>query len=117
MPATTVPDQPATVVRQGSIPHGTSILAQGAVIPTVNGGPKIQPVDSTPFNDKGPITSSTYLAPFAAATLPPGFQPPFLKNPNLALEEAILGQNIVKTDVLLVSTKTSAGRPLPAVGC
>ena len=109
VPATTVPGLPATVVRQGSIPHGTSILAQGAVIPTVNGGPKIQPVDSTPFNDKGPITNPTYLAPFSQATLPPGFLPPFLKNPNLALEEAILGQNIVKTDVLLVSTKTSAG--------
>ena len=107
VPSTTVP-QPATVVRQGSIPHGTSILAQGAVIPTVNGGPKIQAVDSTPFDDKGRITSATYLAPFGAATLPPGFLPPFLKNPNLALEDAILGQNIVKTEVLLISTKTSS---------
>jgi len=109
VPATTVPDQPATVVRQGSIPHGTSILAQGAVIPTVDGGPRIQAVDSTPFDDKGPITSPTYLAPFSSATFPPGFRPPFLKNPNLALEDAILGQNIVKTVVLSISTKTSAG--------
>ncbi len=109
VPATTVPAQPATVVRQGSIPHGTSVLAQGAVIPTVNGGPKIQAVDSTPFNAMGPITNPTYLAPFSEATLPPGFRPPFLKNPNLALEDAILGQNIVKTEVLLISTKTSGG--------
>ena len=29
VPATKVPEQPATVVRQGSIPHGTSILAAG----------------------------------------------------------------------------------------
>jgi hypothetical protein len=107
VPATTVPAQPATVVRQGSIPHGTSVLAQGAVIPLINGGPQIQAVDSTPFNATGPITNPTYLAPFSEATLPPGFRPPFLKNPNLALEDAILGQNIVKTQVLLVSTKTS----------
>jgi len=116
VPATTVPTQPETVVRQGSIPHGTSILAQGAVIPTVQGGPQIHAVDSTPFNDKGPITSATYLAPFGSATLPPGFLPPFLKNPNLALEDAILGQNIVKTEVLLISTKTSGDPSLKGPG-
>jgi hypothetical protein len=107
VPATTVPEQPETVVRQGSIPHGTSILAQGAVIQPVSGGPQIHAVDSTPFDDKGPITDPTYLAPFNSATLPPGFRPPFLKNPNLALEDAILGQTIVKTVVLSISTKTS----------
>ena len=58
VPATTVPDLPATVVRQGSIPHGTSILVQGAIIPAANGPPTIHAVDSTPFNDKGPITSA-----------------------------------------------------------
>ena len=39
--------------------------------------------------------------------MPPGIRPPFLKNPNLFLGDAILGQNIVKTEVLIISTKTS----------
>jgi hypothetical protein len=105
VPKTTVPDLPATIVRQGSIPHGTSIMALGTIIPTVNGGPKINPVDSTPVrNPAGAPLSAAYLTPFADPTLPPGFKPPYLKNPNLALEEAILGQNIVKTEVLSVST-------------
>jgi len=105
VPESTVPKQPATVVRQGSIPHGTSVLAQGGVIPTQNGGPTIQAVDSTPFNNNGPIVDAKYLAPFDQATLPPGFTPAFLKNPNLALTRAIVGQNIVSTDVLRISTK------------
>ena len=65
VPSTTVPEQPATVVRQGSIPHGTSILAQGSVIPTVNGGPRIQAVDSTPFNAMGPIPTQHIWHPSA----------------------------------------------------
>jgi hypothetical protein len=107
VPGSTVPSQPPTVVRQGSIPHGTSVLAQGAVIPTVNGGPLIHAVDSTPFNAAGPITNPVYLAPFSDPPLPPGFRPPFLKNPNLALQDAIIGQTIARTEVLSVSTKVS----------
>jgi hypothetical protein len=107
VPGSTVPSQPPTVVRQGSIPHGTSVLAQGAVIPTVIGGPVFQAVDSTPFTAAGPITNPVYLAPFSDPPLPPGFRPPFLKNPNLALQDAIIGQTIARTEVLSVSTKPS----------
>jgi hypothetical protein len=107
VPKTTVPAQPPTVVRQGSIPHGTSVLAQGAVIPTVTGGPRIEAVDSTPFTAAGPIADSAYLAPFSDPPLPPRFKPAFVKNPNLALQEDILGQTIVQTEVLSISTKQS----------
>jgi hypothetical protein len=72
------------------------------------GGPRIQAVDSAQFNANGPITDPKYLAPFNEATLAPGFRQPFLKNPNLAIADAILGQNIVKTEVLLISTKTTS---------
>jgi hypothetical protein len=105
-----VPPQPFTVVRQGSIPHGTSILAQGAVIPTVQGGPLIQPVDSTPFTDAGPITNAGYLTPFTSAILPPGVPLSYVKNPNQALVDAIAGQTIISTEVLDVSTVTNAAR-------
>lgn len=105
VPETEVPKQGATVVRMGSIPHGTSVMAQGKHIPVVNGGPKFAVASTTPFTGAGPIKDPVYLAPFDAAVLPPGFRPPFLQNPNLALETAIVGQTITKTVVLSVSTK------------
>src|SRR5262249_37307040 len=40
----------------------------------------------------------------AAAALPPGFPPHFLNNPNLALHADIVGQNIIETTVLEIST-------------
>ena len=105
VPETTEPKLGATVVRQGSIPHGTSIMAQGNVLPTFNGGPQIQAVDSTPFTDAGPITNAGYLEPFLnPQPLPPGATPDFVKNPNLALLAAIASQKIVETVVLSVST-------------
>jgi hypothetical protein len=111
VPATKVPNNPKeTVVRQATIPHGDSLLAQGDVIPEVQGGPIIQAVDSTPTkNPPGPPLGAAYLEPFQNPALPPGFKPPFIKNPNLALEEAILGQTIKKTVVLSVSTTNSGG--------
>ncbi len=44
----------ASVVRQGTIPHGDSFSAQGNFFP-VNGGPALKPMDSTPIkNPAGP---------------------------------------------------------------
>ena len=67
-----MPKQGPTVVRQGSIPHGTSIMAQGNVIPTIHGGPYIQAVDSTPFNampvrSQTPATWTHFSTPAASA--------------------------------------------------
>ena len=105
VPETVVPKQGPTVVRQGSIPHGTSIMAQGDVIPTIHGGPSIQAVDSTPFNASGPLTNPGYLDPFLnPQPLPPGFKQTYIKNPNQALQDAIASQTIVETVVLSVST-------------
>jgi hypothetical protein len=114
-PTTTPPNAKATVVRQASIPHGTSVLAEGDVIPTVVGGPKIQSADSTPTrNPPGPPLGAGYLAPFNNPNLPPGFKPPFIKNPNLALQETIdkqasLGDKIIYTEVLAVSATPDGG--------
>ncbi len=109
VPSTTDPVQPATVVRQGTIPHGDSLLAQGHAL-TVAGGPVIAAVDSTPTkNSPGPPLTPGYLDPFANPPLPPGFKPPFVKNPNFALQEAILGQDITSTVVLIISTTPSGG--------
>jgi hypothetical protein len=83
-------------LRQGSIPHGTSILAQGIVIPTVKGQiAKIEDADPTPFIDKGPVKSPEYLAPFTKVALPTGAKPEYLKNPNQALKDPVANQVIL----------------------
>lgn len=106
VPATTVlPVQPATIVRLGTIPHGDSLLAQGNSL-SVAGGPLIGAVDSTPT---GPGILPGYLDPFLNPPLPPGFKLPFVKNPNLALQEAIQGQEVSNTVVLIISTSPSGG--------
>src|SRR3954447_8946798 len=48
VPLTTAPAEGVTLVRMASIPHGTTINAQGTSF-TVAGGPRIDPVDITPF--------------------------------------------------------------------
>ena len=49
IPPTTDPQEPATVARLASIPHGTTILVQGTAT-TAAGGPSIQAVSLTPFS-------------------------------------------------------------------
>ena len=48
VPPTTDPNEPATVARLASIPHGTTILLQGTAT-TAAGGPSIPDVSLTPF--------------------------------------------------------------------
>ena len=48
VPATTNPPEGVTVVRMASIPHGTTIEAQGT-FSVINGPPVIPPIDITPF--------------------------------------------------------------------
>jgi hypothetical protein len=117
VPATTVPTGGTTVVRQGTIPHGNSLLAIGTAL-TVPSGPLINPVDSTPTKAPPipPPLGPGYLAPFKNPPLPPGFKLPFVKNLNLALTEAILGQNITQTVVLPISTAAPAAGPATQVG-
>ena len=121
VPATVKPVQPTTVVRMGSIPHGTNILAQGFSVTAP--APLIAAVSTTPLkkNAAGVFVpfplNDPYLEPFQTVTLPPGFHPSFLQNPNLSLINDISGQNIVETTVLIISTaasKDTAGNAIQA---
>ena len=61
VPATSDPNEPATVVRMGSIPHGTVILAQGTA-EVHNGGPQHIPTttssrSSFPASPRPTVTS------------------------------------------------------------
>jgi hypothetical protein len=121
IPATTAPDPVAAeaYVRQATIPHGDSILAQSSFFTTVNGGPQIAPVDSTPFTGNipdlnsspaNPVTNANYLRPYRETPLPTECLPAGLdavqtiKNPALVLQAAITGQNITETAVIQIST-------------
>ena len=117
VPATTVPQEGATIVRMASIPHGTTIEAQGTSF-TVAGGPRIDPVDITPF----PIGSSgppPFKFPSQTAAQTDTFRLPqdltsfiaggtitqdILDNPNLILKNRAAAQNITSTTVNKIST-------------
>jgi|tagenome__1003787_1003787.scaffolds.fasta_scaffold20898996_2 hypothetical protein len=116
VPPTTVPAEGATLVRMGSIPHGTTIEAQGTSS-TVAGAPVIEPVDITPFptgnpgapitfpsqdvNDPGTFRVPQDLAKFVAdGTITQAI----LGNPNLILKNRADAQNITSTTVIAVNT-------------
>jgi hypothetical protein len=116
-PATSNPDEPATVVRMASIPHGTVILAQGQG-QVVNGGPQIDDNNILPFGIGGtPPANSAFNQ--VAQTFPelnlsqttqfrfksPGVTQEMVKNPNSVIQKAIQGQSITRTVVLSISTR------------
>ena len=120
VPATTVPGEVSTVARMASIPHGTTVEAQGTFF-TVAGGPRIDPVDMTPFTTVVPPAKPTLikfpsqtadnketprlpqdLTSFIAANT---ITQAMLDDPNTVLRNAIAGQNIVSTTVITISTK------------
>lgn len=123
IPITTDPAVPETYVRQATIPHGDSLLAQSTFFTTVNSGPDIQPVDSTPFtgavpglnaSSTTPITNPNYLKPFLTdplpANLPTGLTAAAtITNPALVLLAQIKGQSISKTVVIQISTAPPGG--------
>jgi hypothetical protein len=117
VPLTTVPQEVATIARMASIPHGTTIEAQGTSV-TVAGGPQIDPVDITPF----PIGSSgppPFKFPSQTAAQTDTFRLPqnltafiaagtitqdILDNPNIILKNRAAAQNITSTTVNKIST-------------
>jgi hypothetical protein len=120
LPAGTDPQVNVSVARLGSIPHGDSLLAQGSFF-TVQGGPQFDtpPADPTPFtivdgkrvND----TSEAYLQLLKNAVPPAGISSDVIMNPNNLLKEAIVGQNIIETIVILLDANPIDGVCNPGV--
>lgn len=106
------PQEGPSIARLGSIPHGDSLLAQGRSF-TIKGGPQIAPVDSTPFEvvngKRSNDTSTAYLALLNNATPPPNIPKEAIMNPNLILQNAIKGQNIIETIVILLDANPIDG--------
>jgi LysM repeat protein len=114
VPQTEHPQEVPTVVRMASIPHGTTVLAQGLAF-TSSEGPNITDVNITPFE----IGNPAKLVPFPESNLstpsefrtPPaglvGIDQAIVNNPNLVLKRALEGKTIKNTVVLDVSSDQS----------
>jgi hypothetical protein len=121
VPPSTDPAQPGNVyVRQSTIPHGDSLIAQSSFAGQVV-TPDIQPVNSLPFTDAvipplngNPVSvisnDKGYLNQYLNGLLPPV---PFLsglnaanviKDPTILLRDTIKNQTIISTTVLAIST-------------
>jgi len=116
VPPTTVPAEGATLVRMASIPHGTTIEAQGTWSTTA-GPPVFEPVDITPFQIGNP--GSPVRFPSQTVTDADTFRIPqdlakfiadgtitqaVLDNPNLILKNRADAQNITSTTVITITT-------------
>jgi hypothetical protein len=124
VPATkTDPVLADSLVRMASIPHGTTINAQGlAPATTFAGPPKFPTVNITPFViNSNPPTLITFASQTASNTDTPrlpqdltkfiaegSITQAILDNPNTILSNAIAGQTITQTIVFTVSTTPTA---------
>jgi len=121
VPATTIPDEGLSVVRMASIPHGTTIEAQGTFTPPIAGKPQFDAVDITPNFVNGPafrfpsqnvLDEKTERIPqdltsfVAAGTITQDI----LDNPNLVLHNHIANQNV--TSFVAISINTIPKAPL-----
>jgi hypothetical protein len=123
VPPTTVPPLNETVTRMASIPHGTTIEAQGLVAAATPGPPTIDSVDITPIivATKAPFPFPSQTANNANTLRIPQDLGPFitrgtitqamLTNPNSVLSDLINHQNILTTTTIFISTA-----PPPPVG-
>ncbi len=116
VPATTVPPLGESITRMASIPHGTTIEAQGTS-GSVAGPPTINPVDITPFQTGNPANKIKFasqtannpntpripqdLSSFIAAGT---ITQPLLDDPNLLLRNHISKQKITNTIAIIIST-------------
>lgn len=111
VPPTSDPDEPSTIVRQATIPHGDSLLAQGQAS-SEQRAPNIAPVSTlpTPLPGQPPLPLG-YTDPYLHGQFPPGFN---MQNPNQALvdvlnKQADQGLKVIDTINLPVSTKNVGG--------
>jgi LysM repeat protein len=115
VPQTEHPQEVPTVVRMASIPHGTTVLAQGIASPSRE-GPDITDINITPFVIGNPAKLITTF-PEPDLSKPSQFRTPpaglvgidqaIIDNPNLVLKRALEGTRIKDTVVLAVSSDTS----------
>jgi hypothetical protein len=134
VPLTTDPNDPFTVVRLATIPHGVSLAAQGTALPPQAGAPTIEPISIAPFgvpagNPLGlaPLPGNNTVTPNiflerdlsvptnfrTAATDIPHVTQDMVDNPNSVLTQGLQGKNVISTVTLTISTVSP--NPVPNV--
>jgi len=129
VPQTANPKEPPTIVRMGSIPHGTTINLQGTATCLEATKPTFDPASITPFIIGMPDDGKTGLVPQPneedfnkdsqsrtkrerLATLTPAH----LTNPNRFLSDALAKQTVLNATVLRLTADTSPAGSIPDVG-
>ena len=122
VPNTKDPKEGVSLVRMASIPHGTTICAQGTFT-TLNGAPNIPSVSITPFVTGAPHNPILFPSQTAANSDTPRIPQNLtagagglteatwqnmLQNPNIVLRNAISGQRITETTVISISTNPNS---------
>jgi hypothetical protein len=119
VPATQVPAKGPTVTRLATIPHGDAINLTGQSL-SVDAGPKIGPANTVPFPigtpEPGPGAKNDFpeydLAnpnPFRTDPTPGAITQAMITDPNSLLSQAIVGQHVLHTEVLIVSSQPDGG--------
>ena len=126
IPLTQDPSEPDTVARMASIPHGTTLLAQGTA-QSLNGPPQFDPVDITPFAIGADPRSPGSRIPFPSQDLsqpstlrsPPndivGITQAMVDNPNSVLQTALAGKAITSHVKIQISTTVQQAKQFPPV--
>ena len=120
VPATADPAEKLTVARLASIPHGTTVEAQGTAS-TSTGKPTIPAVDITPFSTGSPTSTIPFPSQTAAtggtARIPQDLTSfiaartitqAMLTDPNTFLRGHIASQTITSTTVISISSAPAA---------
>lgn len=122
VPATTDPQVPQSIVRMASIPHGTTIVAQGTALTLDGVPPQIDPVSLIPskMSDGSlldpalfPELDLTVDTPFRTKPLPPEITQGLVTDPNSLLHAHLQGQTVTSMTVLDVTT---TNQPVPGGG-
>ncbi|MBV9547110.1 MAG: hypothetical protein JOY61_22300 [Chloroflexi bacterium] len=112
VPATDKPQEGVTFARMASIPHGTTINAQGVSPDPINGPPDIHPVDITPiilannkpfrFPSQTVSNTDTFRLPQNLTNIP--ITQAMLDDPNSVLRDRLNGQTVTSTSTLIIAT-------------
>jgi hypothetical protein len=118
VPSTSSRAEPQTVVRMGSIPHGTTINAEGTGFDSQTGRPAFSASSIKPFTIGSPDDGVTGIVEFNESTQPlsadfpsrtnindlVGVTDAHFQNPTLILSDVVASQEILKTKVFIITT-------------
>jgi hypothetical protein len=120
VPPSTDPGERSTIVRMASIPHGTTVQAQGTAS-EITGRPAIPAVDITPFSTAPPHNKQAFSSQTATtgntARIPQDLTPfitagtitqEMLTDPNTLLRNHIATQTITSATIMSVSSHPAA---------